>query len=52
MEEKHEMFWNQGDFGYVKAVTDSMMPICSSEKEVYTCVDHKQAMFIWDMRLP
>ena len=48
MEEKHELFWNQGDFGYVKAVTDSMMPICSPEKEVrlQTIVPLEHA--VWD----
>ena len=55
MEEKHKLFWNQGDFGYVKSVTDSVMPICGPEKEVcvWTKMSHEQGMglgfeHIWD----
>ena len=28
MEEKHDTFWTQGDFGYVKQEIDSMMQLC------------------------
>ena len=34
MEEKHELFWKQGDFGYVKDVKDSLMTFCKPEKQV------------------
>ncbi|KAL5484492.1 hypothetical protein EMCRGX_G021003 [Ephydatia muelleri] len=28
MQEKHELFWNQGDFGYVKEVVDTLQLLC------------------------
>ena len=28
MEEKHDTFWTQGDFGYVKQEIDSIMQLC------------------------
>ena len=28
MEEKHNLFWTQGDFGYVKQEVDSMLQLC------------------------
>lgn len=28
LEEKHEMFWRQGDFGYIKQEMESMMQLC------------------------
>ena len=34
MKEKHELFWRQGDFGYVKDVIDSLMTLCKHEKSV------------------
>ena len=34
MEGKHELFWNQGDFGYVKGVVDSMMTLCKPKSKV------------------
>ena len=34
MKEKHELFWRQGDFGYVKDVADSLMTLCKHEKPV------------------
>ena len=34
MEEKRELFWKQGDFGYVKDVTDSLVTICKQEVKV------------------
>ena len=36
MEEKHELFWKQGDFGYVKDVADSMMTLCKPQAKVST----------------
>ena len=36
MEEKHELFWKQGDFGYVKDVVDSMMTLCKPQAKVTT----------------
>ena len=34
MEGKHEEFWKQGDFGYVKKEIDSMMVLCKAKKKV------------------
>jgi hypothetical protein len=34
MEGKHEEFWKQGDFGYVKKEVDSMMTLCKPKKKV------------------
>ena len=34
MEVKHELFWHQGDFGYVKGVVDSMMTLCKPKSKV------------------
>lgn len=31
---KHEEFWKQGDFGYVKKEMDSMMTLCKPKKTV------------------
>ena len=39
MEEKHEMFWRQGDFGYVKDVVDSMMTLCKPQAKVNPLAD-------------
>ena len=36
MEGKHEEFWNQGDFGYVKKEVDSMMTLCKPLAKVCT----------------
>ena len=34
MEAKHELFWTQADFGYVKDVVDSMMKLCKPQHKV------------------
>lgn len=34
MKGKHEKFWEQGDFGYVKKEVDSMMTLCKPKKKV------------------
>ena len=34
MEGKHEEFWNQGDFDYVKKEVDSMMTLCKPQSKV------------------
>ena len=34
MDGKHEEFWRQGDFGYVKKEVDSMMNLCQPKKKV------------------
>ncbi len=34
MEGKHEMFWKQGDFGYVKDVKDSLITMCEPVEQV------------------
>ena len=34
LEAKHELFWHQGDFGYVKDVVDSMLTICEPREKV------------------
>ena len=34
IEGKHEEFWNQGDFGYVKKEVDSMMTLCKPQTKV------------------
>ena len=31
---KHEEFWKQGDFGYVKKEMDSMMTLCKPQNKV------------------
>ena len=36
MEGKHEEFWRQGDFGYVKKEVDSMMNLCKPQNKVGT----------------
>ena len=36
MEGKHEEFWNQGDFGYVKKELDTMMTLCKPIAKVRT----------------
>ena len=36
MKGKHERFWEQGDFGYVKKEVDSMMTLCKPKKKVST----------------
>ena len=36
MDEKHELFWRQGDFGYVKDVTDSLVTFCKQKEPVCT----------------
>lgn len=33
MEEKHETYWRQGDFGYVKQEVESMMQLCSPQQK-------------------
>lgn len=40
MEGKHEEFWNQGDFGYVKKEVDSMMTLCKPKKKVCSKINH------------
>ena len=32
MEAKHDMFWKQGDFGYVKQEVDSMLYLCHPQQ--------------------
>ena len=34
MEAKHELFWTQTDFGYVKDAVDSMMKLCKPQHKV------------------
>lgn len=34
MDGKHEEFWRQGDFGYVKKEVDSMMTLCKPQAKV------------------
>ena len=34
MDGKHEVFWEQGDFGYAKKEVDSMMTLCKPKKKV------------------
>ena len=34
MEEKHELFWRQGDYGYVKDVADTLKTLCKPRKQV------------------
>ena len=34
MEAKHELFWTQADFGYVKDIVDSMMKLCKPQHKV------------------
>ena len=34
MDGKHEEFWKQGDFGYVKKEVDSMMTLCKPQAKV------------------
>lgn len=34
MEAKHELFWTQADFGYVKEVVDSVMKLCMPKHKV------------------
>ena len=33
IEEKHDMFWRQGDFGYAKQVVDTMMALCYPQQK-------------------
>lgn len=33
LEEKHETFWRQGDFGYIKQEVDSMMQLCTPQQK-------------------
>ena len=34
MEDKYELFWRQGDFGYVKDVADTLMTLCEAIEKV------------------
>ena len=34
MEAKHELFWTQADFGYVKDVVDSITMLCKPQHKV------------------
>ena len=34
IEEKQELFWKQGDFGYVKVVKDSLVTMCEPVDQV------------------
>lgn len=34
MEAKHELFWTQADFGYVKDVVDSIVMLCKPQHQV------------------
>ncbi len=38
MEGKHEMFWKQGDFGYVKDVKDSLITMCEPVEQVWPII--------------
>ncbi len=42
---KHEEFWKQGDFGYIKKEIDSMMTLCKPKKKV--CNFLKKAPVSW-----
>ena len=33
MRDKEELFWRQGDFGYVKDVADSLKTLCKPENK-------------------
>lgn len=35
MEAKHELFWTQADFGYVKDVVNSIVKLCRPQHKVY-----------------
>ena len=37
MDGKHEEFWRQGDFGYVKKEVDSIMTLCKPQAKVSQC---------------
>ena len=39
MEAKHELFWTQADFGYVKEVVDSIVSLCRPQHKV-RCEHH------------
>ena len=39
MEGKREMFWKQGDFGYVKDVVDSLVVLCKPKSKVWSAVE-------------
>jgi len=34
MEGKHELFWMQADFGYVKEIVDSTIKLCKPKNKV------------------
>ena len=34
MEAKHDLFWTQADFGYVKDIVDSTMKLCKPKNKV------------------
>ena len=34
MKDKEELFWRQGDFGYVNDVVESLMTLCQSKEQV------------------
>lgn len=38
MEGKAELFWKQGDFGYVKDVVDSLVVLCKPKSKVWSAV--------------
>lgn len=35
MEAKHDLFWTQADFGYIKDVVNSMMKLCKPQHKVF-----------------
>lgn len=39
MDGKHEEFWRQGDFGYIKKEVDSMMTLCKPQAKVNPLVN-------------
>ena len=44
MEDKHMLFWNQGDFGYVKQEVDSMMALCMPKQKVRMTLESHNAL--------
>lgn len=44
MEAKHELFWTQADFGYVKEVVNSIVSLCKPQHKV-GCKAHVKLYF-------
>ena len=44
MEAKHELFWTQADFGYVKEVVNSIVSLCKPQHKV-GCKVHVKLYF-------